>query len=426
MPVLLPVPHPRPAALTAAWHERRVLWAANPALGALTTLAPLGPPIVRAPKLGWLVRDPVLIRRILIDHRSTSVLGEGGVGHLWAQLLGDWVLDLFDGAGHHGLRTRARDLFTEARAHHLVQSAAGDLLTRLTGRLRDRQTVDVADAARVLVGLLVAQMLGLDLDRFREPAAAAGLDRSGSGPDEFGPHRWLFHRGEQLAALAIGTQTDTGLSAETVRRGREILTELTADVPSHFRDAPPDTVLGRARTLGISEQEATGLSCLLLVAGTETAASGIARTLALLADTGSARRLGAATGQDRAELVEQAVREGLRVTTPAPLIGRHITRDLQVGGRTLRAGERVLCLVHPANTRPGGFDLERPYLPENRQLWFGAGRHLCLGAPVAREELRRMIGAVAEAGPWQVVAREPARHVLIPTYRRLLLRADPP
>lgn len=414
-----------PTTLTATWHERRVLWAANHGLGALTTVAPLGPPIVRAPKLGWLVRDPVLIRQILIDHRSTSVLGEGGVGHLWAQLLGDWVLELFDGPGHHSLRTRARDLFTETRAGALVESAAGEFLSRVTSRLQAGETVDVADAARVLVGLLVAQMLGLRLDRFTPPAAAAGLDRTDAGPDEFGPQRWLFHRGEQLAALAIGTQGDTTLPAETIRRGREILTELTADVPTHFRTASPETVLGRARTLGISEREATGLSCLLVVAGTETAASGIARTLALLADTGSTRRLCGASGEARTQLVEAAVREGLRVTTPAPLIGRHITRDVRLGGRTLRAGDRVLCLTYPANTRPGGFDLDRPYLPENRQLWFGAGRHLCLGSPVAKEEMRRMIGAVAAAGPWRVVAREPARGVLIPSYRRLVLQTDP-
>ena len=406
----------------ATLHERRVLWAANPALGALTTLAPLAPKVVRAPKLGWLVRDPVFIRRVLTDHRSTSVLGEGGVGHLWTQLLGDWVPDLFDGAGHHDLRTRSRDLFTEARARALVTDAAGPFLGTVTNRLRSGRTVDVADAARVLVGLLVAQMLGLSLDRFTEPAARAGLDRGENGPDGYGPQRWLFRRGEELASLAIGTQGDTTIPPETITRGRAILAELTADVPEQFRTAPEETLLGRARSLGVTEQEATGLASLLLVAGTETAASAIARTLALLADTGSAARLCAASGQQRAELLEQAVREGLRVTTPAPLIGRHVTRDLVVSGRRIPAGGRVLCLTHTANNRPGRFDLDRPYLPENRQLWFGAGRHLCLGAPVAREELRRFITAVADAGPWRVVSRRPARGVLIPTYRSLRLR----
>jgi len=62
---------------------------------------------------------------VLNDHRHFTLLGEGGVGHLWAQVLGDWVLDLFDGAGHHDLRTRARDLFTDATATALVDESWG-------------------------------------------------------------------------------------------------------------------------------------------------------------------------------------------------------------------------------------------------------------------------------------------------------------
>ena len=58
-------------------------------------------------------------------------------------------------------------------------------------------------------------------------------------------------------------------------------------------------MLGRCRALGVTEQEATGLASLLLVAGTETAASAIARTTALLADTGQAARVAAATGTER-------------------------------------------------------------------------------------------------------------------------------
>ena len=400
----------------AARHERRVIRSADPRLGLLVAAARVGPGIVRVPRLGWVVRDPVLIRQVLVDHRSTSLLGEGGVGHLWSQVLGDWVEDLFDGRGHHSLRTRARDLFTDAAAHDLVAAAAGPVTEPARRHLREGDAVDVADLARVVVGRLVVAMLGIDAATFAREAAAAGLDDDG-----WGAYRLVFARGEELAALALGTQSDTTLSPDTVRRAEDTLGGLTAGVAAAYRSSPGTTVLGRCRELGVTEQEATGLASLLLVAGTETAASAIARTTALLADSGQAARVAAATGTERDALLDVAVREGLRVTTPAPVIGRHVTRDVTVGGRTLRAGDRVLALTYVANTAPGAFDLDRPYLPDNRHLWFGAGRHLCLGAPVARAELRAVLAALAEVGPWTVVDREAARGVLIPTYRRLLV-----
>lgn len=403
----------------ASWHERAVVWSANPGLGVLLALGRRLPSVSRIPRLGWLVSDPVLIRRLLVDHRSTSLLGEGGVGHLWTQLLGDWVLDSFDGPGHHDLRTRSRDLFTTARVDQLVGAAAEPVLRPVRERLAAGEAVDVADVARVLVGRMVVEMLGIDAVDFTSRAAARGIARG----DGFDAYRFVFERGEDLAALAIGTQSDTTLGPETIAEGRAILAELTASVPETFRTAPEETLLGRCRVLGLSEREATGLASLLLVAGTETAASAMSRTVALLADTGAGVRLAAAAGTQREEVLEAVVREGLRVTTPAPVIGRHITREVRVGRRTLRAGDRALALTYVANTGPGGFDVDRPYLPENRQLWFGAGRHLCLGAPLARGEMRAFLDAVHSAGPVRIVRRRPARRVLIPTYRELVVRA---
>ena len=111
------------------------------------------------------------------------------------------------------------------------------------------------------------------------------------------------------------------------------------------------------------------------------------------------------------------------MTSPAPMIGRHVRADFDVAGRRLRAGDRVVALIYAANTGPGGFSLDRDYLPETRQLWFGAGRHLCLGASLAKAELRLVLGSFLAAGAWRVVQREPARGVLIPAYRRLVIRS---
>jgi cytochrome P450 len=148
-------------------------------------------------------------------------------------------------------------------------------------------------------------------------------------------------------------------------------------------------------------------------------------------------RLSGTTGeQDRLwaqpDRLPDAVREGLRVSTPAPLIGRSVSADVTVAGRALRKGERVMILTWTANNAwtlwprgraPGGYNLDRGYLPENRQLWFGAGRHLCLGAPVARAEISALLRALIETGRrFRVTTRRYRRWVLVPSYDQLRIR----
>jgi cytochrome P450 len=359
-----------------------------------------GDGVVRVPRLGWLVTDPVLARRLLNDHAHVSVLGEGGIGHLWAQVLGPWVDDLFDGAGHRALRSRARDLFTEQTSAALVADATADALDAATTCLRHGGPVDVAALARLMVGRTVVRLLGLPPDT--DPAAS-------------------FATAEELAALALGTAASTELAAGTVAAARRLVARLTAGVESGWRDGDPSTLLGRCRELGLGLSETSGLATLIVVAGTGTTASALTRTVALLADTGQSARLAADPS-----LVPDAVREGLRVTTAAPVIGRHVRADTELAGHRLRRGDRVLVLAWTADNAVGPLDLDRPYLPETRQLWFGAGRHLCLGAPVARAELTGLVGALARTGRgWHVVRRRAAHRVLVPTYAELLVRLDP-
>lgn len=384
---------------SAEAHERRLLAAARPALPMLLWLGQLARPLLKVPGLGWITADPVAARRILQDAGRTTLLEEGGVGHLWAQVLGDWVLELFDGPGHLDLRTRSKGLFTDASSERLVADAWGGLLGRAREQLEAGEELDVAELARTLVGRMVVELLGMP-----------ETDDEGC--------RQVFHVGEELAATALGSTADTHLSPEAIARAREIVERLTAGVPEGYRSAPADTVLGRCREMGLSLQQTRGLATLLMVAGTETAASAMGRMAALLVDTGEQHRLLA-----EPVLREGAVRETLRVASPAPLIGRAIAADLELDGRTLRAGERVLVLTWTANNAAGPFRVDRPYSPHHRQLWFGAGRHLCLGAPLARAELGAMLDVLLGDGrPIEVVRRVPGRRVLIPAYASLVVR----
>ncbi|MDL4771878.1 cytochrome P450 [Actinomadura xylanilytica] len=381
----------------AARHERRLLWRGNRGLYALLEAARHTGPIVRVPRLGWVVTDPVLARRVLNDHAHFTMAGEGGVGHLWTQLFGDEMAQFFGGARHAEIRTRARDLFTEDSARALVARSQGPHHEALAARLAAGVTADVADAARVLAGRLVADLLGLPADR---PDAA---------------YRDVFAAGERLAGLAMGTAASTVLAPGTLARARAIVTELTTGVDEGYRTAGPDTLLGRCREMDLGLPLTRGLATLLVIAGTETGASGTVRTAALLHDTGQQRALLADPG-----LMANAVREGLRVSTPAPVIGRHVAGDTTVDGRTLRAGDRILLLTYLATNGAGPFDITREYVPETRQLWFGGGRHLCLGAAVARTQVARMLETLLAAGrPYRVVSRRASSRVLVPAYAEL-------
>jgi cytochrome P450 len=211
------------------------------------------------------------------------------------------------------------------------------------------------------------------------------------------------------------------ISTDILAEAREILEDLTAKVPEAYETADKNALLGRCREAGIPLREARGLASLLLVAGTETAASAMARGVALLYDTGQQRDLRA-----EPDLLPGAVWEILRVTTPAPLIGRHITADIEVSGKVLRSGERALMLTYTTNNAVGRFDIRRSPDRKIRQLWFGAGPHVCMGAPLARAEITYLLQTLlAQERPWGVVRRRAARKVIIPTYAQLAITCAP-
>ena len=96
--------------------------------------------------------------------------------------------------------------------------------------------------------------------------------------------------------------------------------------------------------------------------------------------------------RDDPALLPSAIEEMLRWATPVRNMNRTATRDIEVNGLTIRENDRVLLLYPSANRDekvfrdPFRFDITRD---PNDHVAFGAyGRHHCLGAPLARLELR--------------------------------------
>jgi cytochrome P450 family 142 subfamily A polypeptide 1 len=110
------------------------------------------------------------------------------------------------------------------------------------------------------------------------------------------------------------------------------------------------------------------------------------------------------------EALEVAVEELLRWVSPVKNMARTVTRELVLHGQTLREGDQVM-LMYPAVNRdpevfaePERFDVRRQ---PNPHLAFGFGPHFCMGASLARVELRVMFGELLRRLPDLHLAGDP-------------------
>jgi cytochrome P450 len=106
---------------------------------------------------------------------------------------------------------------------------------------------------------------------------------------------------------------------------------------------------------------------------------------------------------DDQSYLRNAVEELLRVFTPSPGVTRNATCDAQIGGRTVRKGERVYCWNAGANRDPSKFeDPERVELGRanaSHHLAYSGGRHRCLGASLGSLELQITLRTILERFP---------------------------
>jgi cytochrome P450 len=116
--------------------------------------------------------------------------------------------------------------------------------------------------------------------------------------------------------------------------------------------------------------------------------------------------------QERAKLVEHpelwpgAVEELLRFDSALQLDPRTANRDFRFGSHTIRRGQNVIIVLGGANRDPRHFDQPDQLMvdrPDVRSLVFGHGPHFCLGAALARMELRVGLQALLERYPDDVL-----------------------
>ncbi|WP_205698579.1 cytochrome P450 [Conexibacter sp. SYSU D00693] len=303
-----------------------------------------------------------------------------------------------------------------------------DRLKQLVGRaFTPKRIAAHEDHTREIVRTMLDRLAGRDrFDLVKDLGRQVPARVIGSllGTPESDDHK-LLHWTNVATAFEdpqIRTQWD-----DTMGEIHDVVTYINAVREQRVEDPGNDllTALINAEVGGdkLDDLEIATFFVLLLAAGNDsTRATYCATMLALIKDPEQRQLL-----IDDRSLIPNAVEEGLRCFPAFGFMGRAATRDVELHGQTIREGDRVLLWYIASNRDPElfddpeRFDVTREGL--DRHQAFGAGgRHFCLGAALARLELRIWIEETLDRFPDLVLDGQPERiqalflnqHVSIP------------
>lgn len=282
-------------------------------------------------------------------------------------VLADWMV-FRDPPEHTRLRRSVSHAFTPhtvARMEPRVDEIVDELLDRVSGH---GQIDVVREFAFPLPAIVIAELLGV-------PAS----DRE-----------FFKELSDELNPLVFGELSEPDRHE---RAGRALLTlsDYFRDLMRHYRAHPTDnlvsTLVARYEADGLSEDEIAANCVLLLFAGHETTTNLLACGLLALFEHPDQREL----LQYHPGLATSAVEEFLRYDGPTKLSVRWVAEDIELAGRRIRTGQRVMLVQATANRDPEVFNRPDELVIDranNPHLAFGLNIHYCLGAPLARLEAR--------------------------------------
>jgi cytochrome P450 len=277
-----------------------------------------------------------------------------------------------DAPRHTKLRGLVASAFTPRRVAHLeerIAACAADVVSEL---LEQREGDFVQVCAKQLPMRMIAEMIGTgDADKERLQLAAEALVSVGD-PEFYGDRDPLMLAGESIWAI----------------------TQMAMELAEARRSHPHDdlmTALVEAEIDGerLTNEEIAAFFNLLAVAGNDTTRHTTSHAAKALDEHPDQRSY---LLEDVDGRLPTAVEEFVRWATAVSTFRRTATRDTELGGAQITAGEKVVLFYRAGNRdetafeHADRFDVSRS---PNYHLGFGGGGiHYCLGASLARTQLR--------------------------------------
>lgn len=267
--------------------------------------------------------------------------------------------------------TRIRALVNKAftpRSVEVLRPRISDLVAELGDSLAGASGVDFFTRfAFQLPVIVIAEYLGV-------PPEARGDVRAWS---------------EDLGGVIFVRGDDTTRMAKGEAAMRNLVDFLRPIVRARRADPRDDLLSGMVRSEErgdfLSEDEVIANAILMMFAGHETTMNLLANGIVAFGEWPDEwQRLAA-----EPDLATTATEEILRYDGPIRAMARWAREPVDLSGRRINTGDRVLLVQHAANRDPAGFDdpdrFDIRRWP-NRHAAFGQGIHTCLGAPLARVE----------------------------------------
>ncbi len=321
----------------------------------------------------WVVTSYPEVITVLTNYSADRAPAADYLEHLglsfmkpFAEMMRQQMLFL-DPPMHARLRGICSAAFTPRRVEamrNVIESIANKLIDKVASAGRMDM---LADFASPFPAIVTATMLGVPVEDHRQLGA------------------WVI----DLAEVLGNFQHHPDRVAEIVQSMEDFKSYVAARMEEERR-APTDGLIYALMTAEVdghrlSDDEVIANTIITLIGGHETTTNLIASGfLTLLGDPDSFEQL-----RTHPEAVASAVEELLRFESPVQHTARIAPADMQLGGKTIKKGSRVVVALAAANRDPNRFpDPDRLDLlrPDNRHLAFGWAAHFCFGAPLARME----------------------------------------
>lgn len=341
---------------------------------------------------------------------------EGAGPERMVPVAGTGMLVWSDGEAHR----RSRKICLPAFSPKNIAPLAPMLQMRIDSLIdgfADQGEIDlVKDFSLPVTSGMIAHLLGLPIERAEEMLEWGFAIIATFGGDDGAYQKGLWALGQIGAFLAeVGPER-----AAAKARGEELPDAVThilttpADDGSHF--SPEEAVVAVSQFLG---------------AGIESSATAMANGIYLLCtNPGERRKL-----ERNPELIGTAVEEILRYMAPIEGTCRTAATDMEFAGHTFEAGQKIRPVYASANMDeevfddPRRFKIDRDRSELRKHVSFGTGVHSCLGAALARQELKQAISTLLRRIPTLELdpSRKPTRNpiFLVHGFDSMPVRWDP-